>query len=108
MDETIYQRNSRLWFEGKRPSSRDTPNPVEILMIGDKKPSHVGAMDFLDNSLDQSSGTLRGRALVKNQEPVDILGNSAGFGSLPVRRTRGCCCRTPPSVRTSRARSSLS
>ena len=24
VDEATYQRNSRLWFEGKRPSSRDT------------------------------------------------------------------------------------
>ena len=28
VDEATYLRNSRLWFEGKRPSSRDTPNPV--------------------------------------------------------------------------------
>src|SRR5438128_9029526 len=30
VDEATYLRNSRLWFEGKRPSSRDTPNPVEV------------------------------------------------------------------------------
>ena len=28
VDEATYLRNNRLWFEGKRPSSRDTPNPV--------------------------------------------------------------------------------
>ena len=81
MDETIYQRNSRLWFEGKRPSSRDTANPVEILMIGDTKPSHAGTMDFLDNSLDQGSGTLRGRALVKNQDLSLLPGQ---FGRVRV------------------------
>ena len=28
VDEATYLRNSRLWSEGKRPSSRDTSNPV--------------------------------------------------------------------------------
>src|SRR3954451_5187579 len=28
VDEATYLKNNRLWFEGKRPSSRDTPNPV--------------------------------------------------------------------------------
>src|ERR1700722_15683970 len=29
VDEGTYLKNNRLWFEGKRPSSRDTPNPVQ-------------------------------------------------------------------------------
>jgi RND family efflux transporter MFP subunit len=68
MDESIYLKNSRLWFEGKRPSSRDTPNPVQILLAGETKPSHEGRMDFLDNRLDVGTGTLRGRALVDNHD----------------------------------------
>ena len=80
----------------------------EIRMVGDKKPSHVGTMDFLDNSLDQSTGTLRGRALVKNQTSRYFPANSAGFGSSPVRRTRGCCAGHRHPVPTSRARSSSS
>ena len=64
MDESIYQRNSKLWFEGKRPSSRDTPNPVQITLSGDTKQTHQGKMDFLDNRLDVSTGTLRGAPLV--------------------------------------------
>ncbi|MGH2266357.1 hypothetical protein ACQ1Z3_14785, partial [Enterococcus faecalis] len=65
MDESIYIKNSKLWFEGKRPSSRDTANPVQIILSGDTKPSREGAMDFLDNRLDVGTGTLRGRALVQ-------------------------------------------
>src|SRR5438876_10375747 len=34
VDEATYLRNSRLWFEGKRPSSRDPPNPVEVTLTG--------------------------------------------------------------------------
>jgi multidrug efflux system membrane fusion protein len=77
MDEATYQRNSRLWFEGKRPSSRDTPNPVEITLVGETKPSHKGKMDFLDNRLDVSTGTLRGRAVVDNQDLSILPGQFA-------------------------------
>jgi multidrug efflux system membrane fusion protein len=77
MDESIYQRNSRLWFEGKRPSSRDTPNPVQITLTGETKPSHEGKMDFLDNRLDVSTGTLRGRAVVDNHDLSILPGQFA-------------------------------
>jgi RND family efflux transporter MFP subunit len=77
MDESIYQRNSRLWFEGKRPSSRDTANPVQIMLSGETKPSHEGKMDFLDNRLDVGTGTLRGRALVPNQDLSILPGQFA-------------------------------
>ena len=77
MDEATYQRNSRLWFEGKRPSSRDTPNPVEITLVGETKPSHKGKMDFLDNRLDIGTGTLRGRAIVDNQDQSILPGQFA-------------------------------
>jgi multidrug efflux system membrane fusion protein len=77
MDEATYQRNSRLWFEGKRPSSRDTPNPVEITLVGETKPSHTGKMDFLDNRLDVGTGTLRGRAIVDNHDLSILPGQFA-------------------------------
>jgi RND family efflux transporter MFP subunit len=77
MDEAIYQRNSRLWFEGKRPSSRDTENPVQIMLSGENKPSHEGKVDFLDNRLDVGTGTLRGRALVANQDLSILPGQFA-------------------------------
>ena len=77
MDEATYQRNSRLWFEGRRPSSRDTPNPVEITLVGETKPSHKGKMDFLDNRLDVGTGTLRGRAIVDNQDQSILPGQFA-------------------------------
>jgi RND family efflux transporter MFP subunit len=66
-----------LWFEGKRPSSRDTPNPVQISLVGETKPSHSGRMDFLDNRLDVGTGTLRGRALVDNRDLSMLPGQFA-------------------------------
>lgn len=76
-DEATYVRNSKLWFEGKRPSSRDTPNPVEITLVGETRPSHTGKMDFLDNRLDVGTGTLRGRAIVDNTDLSILPGQFA-------------------------------
>jgi membrane fusion protein, multidrug efflux system len=77
VDEATYIRNSKLWFEGKRPSSRDTPNPVQVTLTGETKPSHEGQMEFVDNRLDLSSGTLRSRAVVPNHD-LSILPGQFG------------------------------
>jgi membrane fusion protein, multidrug efflux system len=86
MDEATYLRNNRLFFEGKRPSSRDTPNPVQVTLTGETKPSHDGKMDFIDNRLDLGSGTLRGRAVIPNKD-YSILPGQFGrvrlIGSAP-------------------------
>jgi RND family efflux transporter MFP subunit len=68
MDEATYLKYNRLYFEGKRPSSRENPNPVQVTLTGETKPSHDGKVDFLDNRLDVSTGTLRGRAVVPNRD----------------------------------------
>ena len=68
MDEATYLKYNRLYFEGKRPSSRENPNPVQVTLTGETKPSHDGKMDFLDNRLDVSTGTLRGRAVIPNKD----------------------------------------
>jgi multidrug efflux system membrane fusion protein len=86
MDEATYLKNNRLYFEGKRPSSRETPNPVQVTLSGETKPSREGKMDFLDNRLDLSTGTLRSRAVVPNKD-LSILPGQFGrvrlIGSAP-------------------------
>ena len=77
IDEATYLRYNRLWFEGKRPSSRDTPNPVEVTLTGETKPSRNGTINFLDNQLDVSTGTLRGRAVIPNAD-LSILPGQFG------------------------------
>ena len=77
IDEATYLKYNRLWFEGKRPSSRDTPNPVEVTLTGETKPSHNGTINFLDNQLDVSTGTLRGRAVIPNTD-LSILPGQFG------------------------------
>jgi RND family efflux transporter MFP subunit len=86
VDEATYLRNNRLWFEGRRPSSRDTANPVQVTLTGETKPSHEGKMDFIDNRLDVSTGTLRSRAVIPNKD-LSILPGQFGrvrlIGSAP-------------------------
>jgi RND family efflux transporter MFP subunit len=86
VDEATYLKNNKLWFEGRRPSSRDTPNPVQVTLTGETKPSHEGNMDFIDNRLDLSTGTLRSRAVIPNKD-LSILPGQFGrvrlIGSAP-------------------------
>jgi len=86
VDEATYLRNNKLWFEGKRPSSRDTPNPVQVTLTGETKSSREGTMNFLDNRLDVSTGTLRSRAVIPNKD-LSILPGQFGrvrlIGSSP-------------------------
>jgi membrane fusion protein, multidrug efflux system len=77
MDEATYIKYNRLYFSGQRPSSRDTPNPVEVSLTGETKPSHTGKVDFLDNRLDVSTGTLRSRAVIPNKD-LSILPGQFG------------------------------
>src|SRR3982075_1925195 len=81
VDEATYLKNNKLWFEGRRPSSRDTPNPVQVTLTGETKPSHEGKMDFLDNRLDVSTVTLRSRAVIPNKDLSILPGQ---FGRVRV------------------------
>src|SRR4029077_8355848 len=86
VDEATYLKHNKLWFEGRRPSSRDTPNPIQVTLTGETKPSHDGKMDFIDNRLDVSTGTLRSRAVIPNKD-MSILPGQFGrvrlIGSAP-------------------------
>jgi RND family efflux transporter MFP subunit len=77
IDEATYLKYNRLYFEGKRPSSRENPNPVQVALTGETKPSHDGKVDFLDNRMDVSTGTLRGRAVIPNKD-LSILPGQFG------------------------------
>jgi RND family efflux transporter MFP subunit len=79
IDETTYQRYTRLLSQGLRPNSRDTSSPVQVTLAGETKSSHEGAMDFLDNRLDASTATLRARAIIPNKDLAILPGQ---FGRL--------------------------
>jgi multidrug efflux system membrane fusion protein len=69
-DERAYLRYQELARDGKRGSSRDTPNPVLVGLANEEGFPHQGEMDFLDNALDPQSGTIRARAVLANPDGV--------------------------------------
>lgn len=57
---------TRLDRSGQRPSSDTTPNPIYIKLLDEDKFYHEGAMHFVDNAVDQGTGTIQATAVVKN------------------------------------------
>ncbi len=68
VSEADYLRYSRLFLAGERPSSRDTANPVRVKLSDESDWSHDGRMDFVDNAMNERSGTMRGRAIFDNKD----------------------------------------
>lgn len=66
--EADYLRYARLQLSGERPSSRETANPVRIKLADESDFKHEGSMDFVDNAINERSGTMRGRAIVANKD----------------------------------------
>lgn len=64
--EAVYLKYQRANQAGTRPSSRVASNPVEIRLADETDYRWRGRMDFVDNAIDQGSGTIRGRAVVAN------------------------------------------
>ncbi len=64
--EAIYLKYQRANQAGTRPSSRVAPNPVEIRLADETDYRWRGKMDFVDNAIDLGTGTIRGRAVVRN------------------------------------------
>lgn len=69
VDEQAYLKYVRLAREGVRASSRDVRNPVYIALGNEREGfPHWGHMDFVDNRLDNTTGTMRGRAIFPNKD----------------------------------------
>lgn len=66
VSETDFLRYSRLALAGGRASSREVSNPVRVKLADEIDFTHEGKMDFVDNTLNSRSGTLRGRAVLQN------------------------------------------
>ncbi len=68
-DEQAFLKYVRLAREGIRPSSRDVRNPVYVALANERDGfPHWGHMDFVENRLDEETGTIRGRAILKNDQ----------------------------------------
>jgi RND family efflux transporter MFP subunit len=67
-DEGAFIRYERLAKNGNDPESRYTSTPVELKLLDEQDFVHKGTIDFVDNVIDQSSGTIRGRAVIPNPD----------------------------------------
>jgi multidrug efflux system membrane fusion protein len=65
-DEGAFLRYARLAKDGKDTQSRGATTPVELKLLDETDFTHKGTIDFVDNVIDQSSGTIRGRAVFPN------------------------------------------
>ncbi len=66
ISEADFLKYTRLNALGTRPSSRDKPNPVFLALQDEKTFPHRGVTNFVDNRIDEATGTLRARAVFDN------------------------------------------
>ena len=79
--EADYLKYLRLAQEGSRESGRDTAHPVHVKLMDEDSFDHDGYLSFVDNQLDRSTGTMRGRATLANP---DGLLSPGMFGRLQL------------------------
>ena len=74
ISEADFLKYKRLFEQGKRPSSRETANPIEVGLQGDTGFPIKGQMNFVDNRIDPATGSLRERATFQNPDGILLPG----------------------------------
>jgi membrane fusion protein, multidrug efflux system len=85
-DESSLLRYVRLAQEGRNDVTGRSAVPVRLKLLDEQDFSHYGRMDFVDNIIDRSTGTIRGRAQFVNSDGLFTPGQFARVqlpGSLP-------------------------
>jgi RND family efflux transporter MFP subunit len=85
-DEASYLRYERIAGAGPEESRRGKGVMVSLRLIDEPDFKHEAKVDFVDNVIDRSSGTIRGRAEVPNPKGLFTPGMFARVrvpGSLP-------------------------
>jgi len=68
-DERTYLKYAGLARDGTRPSSRDARTPIYLGLIDeDGQFPHKGYVDFVDNTVNPETGTIRARAVFSNKD----------------------------------------
>jgi RND family efflux transporter MFP subunit len=78
-DEASFLRYERFAKRSDDPNRPGTP--VQLKLISESDFGHAGHIDFIDNAISQSSGTIRGRAVFAN--PVGLF-TPGMFGRIRV------------------------
>src|SRR6267378_364598 len=71
-DENAVLKYVKLSEEGKRVSARTAKIPAWVQLGNETDFPHQGDIDFVDNRLDSSTGTVRARVVLKNWNPALI------------------------------------
>jgi RND family efflux transporter MFP subunit len=79
-DESAYLRYERM-NRGSDPATRWSATPVKLKLLDERTFDHDGHMDFVDNAISQTSGTIRGRAVFPNPNGLFTPGM---FGRIQV------------------------
>ena len=80
-DEASYLRYVRFATSSQDVASLHGNVPVTLKLIDEKDFPHQGKIDFIDNVIDRSSGTIRGRAVFDNADGIFTPGM---FGRVRV------------------------
>jgi RND family efflux transporter MFP subunit len=80
-DESAYLRYERFSQSSKEVTGRNGGVPVALKLIDESDYRHSGHLDFVDNVIDRSSGTIRGRAVFPNPDGIFTPGM---FGRIRV------------------------
>ena len=100
-DEASYLRYQH--FAKNNKGGLDGDVPVSLKLIDENDFVHHGKMDFVDNAIDRSSGTIRGRAVFQNADGMFTPGMFGAF-AFPARcLTPRCWCPTTQSAPNRRA-----
>ncbi len=68
VSEADVLRYARLGQTGARQTSRDYPNAISVKLLDEDAFQHEGVMDFVDNELSPTTGTVQARALLPNPD----------------------------------------
>jgi multidrug efflux system membrane fusion protein len=80
-DEGSLLRYDRVARETANQPVRGASMPVKLRLIDEKDFTHEGAVDFVDNTIDRSTGTIRSRAVFENKNELFVPGM---FGRVQI------------------------
>lgn len=82
IDERSYLAYARMALDGTRDSGRITPYEVRVTLTDETNgQARNGKLDFVDNRIDEATGTMRGRAVFQND---DLLLQPGLFGRISI------------------------
>lgn len=86
VDEQTWLKYMQLTADGRKADTRNGASPVYMALANDTEFRHTGSVDFVDNAVNQQTGTIRIRASFRNEEQTLLPGLFARIrlaGSAP-------------------------